>query len=1508
MKFFYFNYIPGAGAMSMSCFQNKNVWALIHIHIIMILFAILPVNIVHAQDMGARLVDALGFDPDNESQVTEYELTAWSDNAGGDIFISPDLAADNNTLHGSIILTTGPVGDAGLGTDNDTSDFAGDNSSDVVCFSITLAAPEDAKSLVFTSQFITSEYSETQARKNDNATLTFNGQSGQTQTIILGEAAASSGRTSPSKTWGLSVSAGQEIRLVFTVRDASDGFYDSALRVLQMYFSQQEVEGDYTDDPAPRDTKLPTGSYSFSRELINVPGIKLPFNFSIYYNSRREDTGSPMGRRWSHSYDWFVQSLANDTVLKVKRGDGGADYFNVSNPGSSHPTFTPRFPGTYSDLDSEWGSVLLGENIFAHYYYFIYTTPEQLRYMFRIAGPIVPWFYSFPLRDSFDRGNLILVQVSDPHGNALRFHYNESVRSPRVESVTDTRGNTAAFTYDADGRLAQVSYNNAELVSTFTHNSSGDLTSFTDAAGSTTTFTYDDEGRLLTGMDGNGIVFVDNIYAGEMLVEQRGEARPPDEGPLTSYLYIGDTHFQIDPLGNVYENTYNIDDLLIRQLDPLGAEFRFAYDENNEIARQEDPLGAVSTMSYDGNGNLLNRTDALGLSVTMTYDSLNNMTSYVDQLGYATYMAYESGTRNLISQSDPCGNVLTYGYWNGLVSDVTDARGNTTQYRYNATGDLTALTNPLGHNTQYTYDSLGRKTSVTDPNGNTESYTYDAMGRMLTKTTPFGHTTSYAYDAEGRLLRETAPDGGVTSFGYSPAGQSVSITDPLGNTIQAAYDGADRRVSKTDRLGYKTEYDYDAAGHLTGVTDPAGIRTSASYDLSGNRLSIVDPNGNTTAYRYDALGRLVVVADPLGNQSTAEYDMRGNRASFTNARGQMITYTYDAANRLTGIGMPAGAIEHTLDANGNPVASTGADNGTVTRTFDALNRMVSRTDPYGNTIRYRYDPAGNLTELTYSDNKTVVYTYDDLNRMTQVVDWDGRTTTYFYDPFSAGRLLRINRPDGSNVHYYYDEAGRLIGISDLAPDGSIIYSGRYELNAAGQCISESVDRRLETTFTGGETGLSYDEAHQLVSVGGDTLEYDADGNLIRGSIGGDAVDLTYDAANQLTGVGDDRYEYDASGVRIQKSTDEKTVRYVYDTSEDLTRLLEEHDAAGNIVARYVYGHGLVSREGAENSLSVYHFDRRGNTVALTGSSGIVTDLYAYGPYGKVTGRVGNTPNPFMFSGHYGVMDDGNGLYFMRSRYYAPYLMRFIHKDRLYRGTLLDPQTLNPYAYGNGDPINGVDPNGDFIVSLIIGAVVGAVIGIGIELAVDYFEDGEFDHSFGDYMGAMFTGLVTGAIGGPAWGSSLKVAMAIGAVGGALGSVAGNALGQGIDIATGVQSDFNFLDMGLQGAIGCVFGAAGGAMGYGVKKGFQSVAKKMKAIAKIFKRSGRAAARGSVRVAAKTGSQALRNTGTFLKEIIKHSTKGGVRIGMTMAGRHLPEPEAVFAGVAGFFMVEFALLY
>jgi RHS repeat-associated protein len=118
---------------------------------------------------------------------------------------------------------------------------------------------------------------------------------------------------------------------------------------------------------------------------------------------------------------------------------------------------------------------------------------------------------------------------------------------------------------------------------------------------------------------------------------------------------------------------------------------------------------------------------------------------------------------------------------------------------------------------------------------------------------------------------------------------------------------------------------------------------------------------------------------------------------------------------------------------------------------------------------------------------------------------------------------------------------------------------------------------------------------------------------------------------------------------------------------------------------YVYGLGLISQErGGEYRL--FHYDYRGSTVALTDENGGITDRWEYSVYGDVTRLDGDTVTIFLYVGQHGIQTDGNGLYYMRARYFSVDLGRFINEDPIRDG-------VNWYGYCEGNPIRYIDPTG-----------------------------------------------------------------------------------------------------------------------------------------------------------------------------------------------------------------------
>jgi RHS repeat-associated protein len=86
---------------------------------------------------------------------------------------------------------------------------------------------------------------------------------------------------------------------------------------------------------------------------------------------------------------------------------------------------------------------------------------------------------------------------------------------------------------------------------------------------------------------------------------------------------------------------------------------------------------------------------------------------------------------------------------------------------------------------------------------------------------------------------------------------------------------------------------------------------------------------------------------------------------------------------------------------------------------------------------------------------------------------------------------------------------------------------------------------------------------------------------------------------------------------------------------------------------------------------------------MVGSSGSVLMAQTFDPYGNPYSDAGVGESADRWAGE---QRDGNGLVFLRARYYAPGMGRFLNTDP-------SRQERNPYQYSGNSPINFTDPSG-----------------------------------------------------------------------------------------------------------------------------------------------------------------------------------------------------------------------
>jgi len=160
-----------------------------------------------------------------------------------------------------------------------------------------------------------------------------------------------------------------------------------------------------------------------------------------------------------------------------------------------------------------------------------------------------------------------------------------------------------------------------------------------------------------------------------------------------------------------------------------------------------------------------------------------------------------------------------------------------------------------------------------------------------------------------------------------------------------------------------------------------------------------------------------------------------------------------------------------------------------------------------------------------------------------------------------------------------------------------------------------------------------------------------------------------------------------------------TITYVYDTNGSLPVLLSDG------ARKYVYGPaGLAYAVDSSNNVTVYHTDGLGSVRALTNGSGTLLQTYQTNAFGNVTQSQGTVSQPFGFTGQ---QVDGNGLVYLRARYYNPSTGRLLSRNPMV-GASAAPPSLNRYRYGESDPVPLTDPSGRMLSNKVLHRLPGGV--------------------------------------------------------------------------------------------------------------------------------------------------------------------------------------------------------
>jgi RHS repeat-associated protein len=291
--------------------------------------------------------------------------------------------------------------------------------------------------------------------------------------------------------------------------------------------------------------------------------------------------------------------------------------------------------------------------------------------------------------------------------------------------------------------------------------------------------------------------------------------------------------------------------------------------------------------------------------------------------------------------------------------------------------------------------------------------------------------------------------------------------------------------------------------------------------------------------------------------------------------------------------------------------------------------------------------------------------------------------------------------------------------------------------------------------------FSYDDEDHLLSAGSVIYSHNLDGFLAAKTDGSDVTTYDYSSRGELLGaiLPDGtviEYIHDPLARRIAKKVGGVTVeKYLW---QGITRLLAVYDGSDNLLMRFEYADTRMPVAMTKGGSTYYlAYDQVGSLRIVADASGNVVKRIDYDSFGNIISDTDPSFEvPLGFAG--GLDDRDTGLIRFGFRDYDPDTGHWTAKDPIF----FAGGDTDLYGYVLNDPINLVDPTGEFInlgaagVGAAIGAAVGAVNAL-------------FNH--GDVFKSALTGATIGSLAGLSFGTSIIANSIIGAGIGAVSDIA-----------------------------------------------------------------------------------------------------------------------------------------
>ncbi|MCP4306804.1 MAG: hypothetical protein GY788_18400, partial [bacterium] len=808
--------------------------------------------------------------------------------------------------------------------------------------------------------------------------------------------------------------------------------------------------------------------------------------------------------------------------------------------------------------------------------------------------------------------DVYLRDFDDGHGSVAR-----DIHLSHVEY--DKAGRKTSET-DAEGRVTEWDYDNADRVLTVTRLDFDDHTTAALRDVVLSANTYDDAGNVETQTTGDGTTnqsVVTNTY------DNAGRLN-------TSTLEMGNsdrvTDFDYDEAGNIR--------FVTRSQATTTELTESVFDVGGRLTRSVvDPTGdnLITYYDYDARGNQTEMRDA-------------RSTGAADN-AFLTTTGYDLLSRP-VSVVSPSVDVSEYG----AAPETASPRQ---RVGYDTYGNQTTVEDERGQVTTNTYDRLGRLTHVIHP---------DNLGFGIADgdLSP----SSWVVSAESTSKAYRATDGNLGTYWNLGAGVQAATFD-LGEitrleTIEFWMYYANGRTyydvqveTSVDGVVWETVYGpTDTAFNAAGLTidlDPGTyakfIRTTSNGNTSNTSNHIVeiratngqlDPaswvaSGATTTYAFRAtdgsldtywnLGKgLQTATFDLGESTELEtiefwmYYANGRSYYDVQVETSADGVVWDTVYGPTDTAFNAAGLTIDLDSDSDVRyirttsngSTSNSDNHIVEIDATVCSDCLMALQP---VETFRYDPVGNMSSQTSRRGETTIYAFDDLNRVVEQTDplvtgeATAGTVELFYN--DVGEQTAIVDQEEARTEYGYDELGRLIHETVVVSQDPLPndYSTIFDYDDLG-------NRTYVKEPSGAETTSLYNAASELTSVTDDnnetaTFNYDLAGRKSKATDrAGRITEWDYDSVGQLEEMrqvdADDTTVLSTTGYGFDEVGNLKTVTsprgfsttYDYDELSRLESVVVPVNTSQTITTSYGYdeaGNQTLVTDGRNNDFwTVYN--------------------------------------------------------------------------------------------------------------------------------------------------------------------------------------------------------------------------------------------------------------------------------------------------------------------------------